>query len=100
MNDSEIRAMVSYVVNYLNNTYPDHLETMIHFIGHVEQYRKRASEITEEIINCHDKLFVSCGSGQKIEEITQKFAEECVLIRAKMRKLVDEYVSEHPEPVF
>jgi hypothetical protein len=97
MDDSQIRAMVSYVVKYLNNNYPENLETMIHLIGHDETYRKRVSEITESIIDHHDELFVACSSGKKIEEITPKYAEQCEEIRKKMQKLVDEYISECSE---
>jgi fructose 1,6-bisphosphatase len=98
LNDSQIRAMVSYVVGYMNKNCPENLEIMIHLIGHDEEYRKRVSEITEAIINHHDELFVSVSSGKKIEEITPKYAEKCDAIRIKMRKLVDEYLSNCSEP--
>jgi hypothetical protein len=97
VDDSHIRAMVSYVVKYLNENCPENLETMIHLIGHDEEYRKRVSEITEAIIDHHDELFVGCSSGKKIEEITPKYAQQCEEIRKKMRQLVDEYLSECSE---
>ena len=97
MDDSQIRTMVSYVVKYLNKNCPEQLETMIHLIGHDEAYRKRVSEITEAIIDHHDELFVACSSGKEIEEITPKYAEQCEEIRKKMRKLVNEYLSECSE---
>ena len=59
-----------------------------------EKYRKRASEITEAIIDHHDELFVACSSGKKIEVITPNYAKQCEEIRKKMRELVDEYLSE------
>lgn len=98
MDDKQIRAMVSHVVGYLNKNCPEQLETMIHLIGHDERYRKRVSEITEAIIDYHDKLFVDCSSGKKIEELTPKYAEQCELIRKKMRNLVNEYLSEYSKP--
>ena len=98
MDDSQIRAMVSYVVNYFNKKCPENLETMIHLIGHDERYRKRVEEITEAIIDHHDELFVACSSGKKIEILTPKYVAQCEDIRKKMRKLVDEYVSECSEP--
>jgi alcohol dehydrogenase class IV len=98
MNDAQIRAIVSYVVRYLNKNCPEQLETMIHLIGHDERYRKRVSEITEAIIDHHDKLFMGCSSGKKIEELTPEYAEQCEVIRKKMRKLVDEYLSEYSKP--
>lgn len=98
MDDNQIRAMVCYVVGYLNDNYPENLEVMIHFIGHDEMYRKRVSEITEELIDRHDELFVACSSGQKIEELTPKYAEQVEELRTKMRKLVEEYLSESSKP--
>jgi hypothetical protein len=86
--------MVSYVVKYFNKECPENLETMIHLIGHDERFRRRVEAITEKIINHHDELFVACSSGKKIEEITPKYAEQCEEIRKKMRRLVDEYLSE------
>jgi len=83
MDDLQIRAMVSYVVKYFNKNCPEHLETMIHLIGHDEAYRKRVSEITESIIDHHDELFVAYSNGKKIEEITSKYAEQCKEIRKK-----------------
>ena len=50
--------MVSYVVKYLHNNYPENLGIMIHLIGHDKDYRKKVSEITEEMLNHHDNLFV------------------------------------------
>ena len=90
--------MVSYVIEYFSKKCPENLETMIHLIGHDERYRKRVSEITEAIIDHHDELFVACGSGKKIEDITPKYAEQCKEIRKKMKELVDEYVSEDTKP--
>ena len=98
MDDSHIRAMVFYVVKYFNENCPENLETMIHLIGHDEAYRKRVSEITEAIIDHHDELFVGCSSGKKLEAITPKYAKQCEEIRKKMRKLVDEYLSDCSEP--
>jgi hypothetical protein len=98
VDDEQIRAMVSYVVAYLNKNCPEQLETMVHLIGHDESYRKRVSEITEAIIDYHDKLFMDCSSGKKIEEITPAYAEQCKVIRKKMRNLVDEYLSEYSKP--
>ena len=92
MDDSQIRAMVSYVVEYINRNCPENLETMVHFIGHDEKYRKRVEEIVEEIIDHHDELFVACSDGKKIEDITPKYADQCERIRKKMRALVDEYL--------
>jgi hypothetical protein len=86
--------MVSYVVKYFNKECPENLETMIHLIGHDERFRRRVEAITEEIINHHDELFVACSNGKRIEEITAKYAEQCEEIRKKMRRLVDEYLSE------
>jgi hypothetical protein len=86
--------MVSYVVKYFNKECPENLETMIHLIGHDERFRRRVEAITEEIINHHDELFVSCSNGKRIEEITPKYAEQCEEIRKKMRRLVDEYLAE------
>jgi hypothetical protein len=76
--------MVSYVVKYLNKNCPENLETMIHLMGHDERYRKKVSEITEEIIDHHDELFVACSSGKKIEVLTPKYAEQCEILRKKM----------------
>jgi len=95
MDDSQIRAMVSYVVKYMNKTYPENLETMIHLIGHDENYRKRASEITEAIIDHHDELFVACSNGKKVEDVTPKFAEQCEEIQKKMLELIESYLSEY-----
>ena len=92
MDDSQIRAMVSYVVEYLNSNCPENLETMVHFIGHDEKYRRRVEEIVEEIIDHHDELFVACSDGKKIEDITPKYAEQCEEVRKKMRELVYEYL--------
>lgn len=93
MHDSQIRAMVSYVVKYFKKECPENLETMIHLIGHDERFRRRVEAITEEIINHHDELFVSCSSGKKIEDITPNYAAQCEEVRKKMRKLVDVYLS-------
>jgi hypothetical protein len=90
--------MVSYVVDYFNKNCPENLETMVHLIGHDEKYRKKVSEITEAIIDHHDELFVACSSGKKIEDLTPNYAEQCEEIREKMRKLVDEYLSDFTEP--
>ena len=98
MNDPEIREMVSYVVKYLKNNYPENVEVMIHLIGHDENYRKRVSEITEAIIDHHDELFVACSSGKNIETLTPKYAEQCETLRQKMRELVEEYLSEYSKP--
>jgi uncharacterized coiled-coil DUF342 family protein len=94
VDDSQIRAMVSYVVDYINRDCPENLETMVHFIGHDEKYRKRVEEIVEEIIDHHDELFVACSSGKKIEDLTPKYAEQCEEIRKKMRELVNDYLQE------
>jgi CO dehydrogenase/acetyl-CoA synthase alpha subunit len=96
VDDQRIRAMVTYVVKYFHTHCPENLETMVHLIGHDERFRKRVEEITEEIINYHDEFFVACSSGEKVEEITPKYAKQCKEIRSKMRKLVDEYLSEKP----
>jgi hypothetical protein len=98
VDDAQIRAMVSYIVEYLNKNCPEQLETMIHLIGHDESYRKRVSEITEAIIDYHDKLFMECSSGKKIEDLAPEYAEQCGTIRKKMRNLVDEYLSEYSKP--
>jgi hypothetical protein len=98
VNDAQIRAMVYHVVGFLNRKCPEQLETMIHLIGHDESYRKRVLEITEAIIDSHDKLFMDCSSGKKIEELTPEYAEQCEVIRMKMRKLVNEYLSEYSKP--
>jgi len=97
MDDLLIRVVVSYVVEYFDNNYPENLETMIHLIGHDERYRKRVSEITEAIIDHHDELFVACSSGTRVEDITPKYANQCDEIRKKMRELVDEYLSEYSQ---
>lgn len=97
MDDAQIKAMVSYVVKYLNDNCPENLETMIHLIGHVEKYRKKVSDITEAIIDYHDELFVACSSGKKVEDVTPKYAAQCEEIRMKMRKLVDEFLCECAE---
>jgi len=94
VDDSQIRAMVSYVVKYFNKKCPENLETMIHLIGHDERYRRRVEEITEAILDHHDELFVACSSGKKIEELTPKYAEQCKELRKKMRELVAKYISE------
>ena len=98
MDDSQIRAMISYVVKYFNKNCPENLETMIHLIGHDESFRKRVTEITEAIINHHDELFVACSSGKKIETLTPNYAEQCETLRKKMRELVEEYLSECSNP--
>jgi hypothetical protein len=98
VDDAQIRAMVSYIVEYLSKNCPEQLETMIHLIGHDERYRKRVSEITEAIIDYHDKLFMDCSGGKKIEEITPIYAEQCKVMRKKMRNLVTEYLSEYSKP--
>jgi hypothetical protein len=92
VDDSQIRAMVSYVVEYLDRDCPENLETMVHFIGHDEEFRRRVEEIIEEIIDHHDALFVACSSGERIEDVTPKYAEQCKEIRKKMRELVNEYL--------
>ena len=92
MDDSQIRAMVSYVVEYLNRNCPENLETMVHFIGHDEEFRRRVEEIIEEIIDHHDELFVACSNGKRIEDLTPKYAEQCKEIREKMRELVNDYL--------
>ena len=94
MDDSHIRGMVAHVVKYFNDHCPENLETMIHLIGHDERFRKRVEQITEEIIDHHDELFVACSSGKKVEEVTPKYAKQCEEIRLKMRQLVNEYISE------
>jgi hypothetical protein len=33
MDDSQIRDLVSYVVEYIDTKYPENLETIIHLIG-------------------------------------------------------------------
>lgn len=98
MDDTQIRTMVSYVVEYFNKNCPNNLETMIHLIGHDEKYRIKVSEITEAIIDHHDELFVACSNGKKIEVITPNYAKQCEEIRKKMRELVDEYLSEFEKP--
>jgi len=94
LNDSQIRAMVSYVVKYFNKKCPENLETMIHLIGHDVRYRKRVEEITEAILDHHDELFVACSSGKEIEELTRKYAAQCEEVRKKMKELVEKYISE------
>jgi len=98
MDDSKIRAMISYIVKYFNENCPENLETMIHFIGHDERYRKRASEITDEIIDNHDEIFIAVSDGKNIEELTPKYAEQCDHIRQKMQKLVEDYLLECSTP--
>jgi len=98
VNDSQIRTMVSYVVEYINKNCPENLGIMIHLIGHDEGYRKKVSEITEAIVDQHDKLFVAVSGGKKIEEITPVYTEKCEALRNNMRKIVDEYLSECLEP--
>ncbi|MCW4015086.1 MAG: hypothetical protein NWF06_01830, partial [Candidatus Bathyarchaeota archaeon] len=97
LDDSQIRAMVSYVVNYFYENCPENLDAMVHLIGHDERYRKRVEEITEAILDHHDELFVSCSSGKNIAEITPKYAKQCEEIRQKMRTLVVQYVSENSQ---
>ena len=94
MNDQQIRAMVTYVVKYFNTHCPENLEAMTHLIGHDERFRKRVENITEEIIDHHDELFVACTGGEKVEERTPKYAKQCEETRSKMRKLVHDYLSE------
>jgi hypothetical protein len=94
VNDQQIRTMVTYVVKYFQTYCPGNLEVMVHLIGHDERFRKRVEEITEEILNQHDELFTACSGGKNVEDITPKYAEQCEKIRLKMRKLVDEYLSE------
>lgn len=95
VDDIQIRAMVCYVVKYLNDNYPENLEVMIHLIGHDESYRKKVSEITEAIIDSHDELFVACSSGKNVEDIAPKYAQKCEALRQKMLKLVQVYLSEY-----
>ena len=94
MDDSQIRAMISYVVRYFYTHCPENLDAMVHLIGHDERYRRRVEEITEAIIDHHDELFVGCSSGLKIEELTPKYAKQCEEIRQKMRELVVKYVTD------
>lgn len=94
MNDMRIKEMVGYVVRYLNSYYPENLEAMVHLIGHDERFRKKVEVITEAIIDHHDELFVACSSEKKLEDITPKYAKQCEEIRSKMRKVVDDYLSE------
>ena len=94
MDDQYVREMVTYVVKYFSTHCPDNLDAMTHLIGHDERFRKRVEEITEEVIDHHDELFVACSGGKKIEEITPNYAKQCDEIRSKMRKLVDDYLSE------
>lgn len=94
MDDQHIREMVTYVVKYFNTYCPENLEAMTHLIGHDERFRRRVEEVTEEIINHHDELFVACSAGKKVEEITPKYAKQCEETRSKMKKLVDDYLSE------
>ena len=94
MDDSQIRAMVSYVVKYFNKNCPENLDIMVHLIGHDERYRRSVEEITEAILDHHDALFVACSSGKKIEELTPNYAEQCEELRKKMRELVEKYISE------
>ena len=94
MDDQQIKAMVTYVVKYFNTYCPENLEAMTHLIGHDERFRKRVEEITEKIIDQHDELFVACSAGKKVEDMTPKYAKQCEETRSKMRKLVDDYLSE------
>ena len=94
LDDLQIRHMITYVVGYLNTHCPENLEAMVHLVGHDERFRKRVEEITEAILDNHDELFVACSSGKKVEEITPKYAKQCEDLRSKMRKLVDDYLSE------
>jgi len=96
VDDKQIREMVSYVVKYFHTYCPENLDAMTHLIGHDERFRKRVEEITEEILDHHDELFVACSRGEKVEEMTPKYAKQCEEIRSKMRKLVDDYLSENP----
>lgn len=95
LNDAQIQKMVSYVVKYLNTNCPENLEVMVHLIGHDEEYRKRVEKITEETLDSHDNLFVSCGNGKNLEDITPQFAEQCQKARKEMMQLVQEYISCH-----
>ena len=94
MDDSQIKAMVSYVIKYFNKKYPENLDAMIHLIGHDETYRRKVEEITEAILNNHDELFVAYSNGKKIEELTPKYAIQCEELRKKMKELVEKYISE------
>jgi heterodisulfide reductase subunit B len=94
VDDSHIRAMVTYVVKYFSENCPENLDAMVHLIGHDERFRKRVEAITEEVINDHDELFVACSSGKKVEDLAPKYATQCKEIRSKMRQLVNEYLSE------
>ena len=94
MDDSHIRAMVSYVVKFFNEKCPENLDAMVHLIGHDERFRKRVEAITEKVINDHDELFVACSSGKKVEDLTPKYANQCKEIRSQMRQLVNDYLSE------
>ncbi|KON34120.1 hypothetical protein AC477_00760 [miscellaneous Crenarchaeota group-1 archaeon SG8-32-1] len=98
MDDSQIRAMVSYVVKYFYTNCPENLDAMTHLIGHDERYRKEVEEITEAILDHHDELFVGCSNGKKIEDLTPKYAEQCKEIRNKMKDLVERYISDDSKP--
>jgi hypothetical protein len=98
MDDSQIRAMVSYVVKYFYTNCPENLDAMTHLIGHDERYRKEVEEITEAILDHHDELFVGCSNGKKIEDLTPKYAEQCKEIRKKMKDLVERYISDDSKP--
>ena len=95
MNDAQIREMVSYVVKHMKESYPENLEVMVHLIGHEEEYRKKVEQITEETLDNHDELFLACGNGKPLEEITPQFADQCEKTRQKMLKLVEEYLLQH-----
>jgi hypothetical protein len=94
LDDKQIIELVTYVVKYFNTNYPENLDAMTHLIGHDERFRKKVEKITEEVLDQHDELFVACSRGEKIEDITPKYAKRCEEIRSKMRNLVDEYLSE------
>lgn len=94
MDDKQIRDLVTYVVKYFNTNCPENLDAMTHLIGHDERFRKKVEKITEEVLDQHDELFVACSRGEKVEDITPKYAKRCEEIRSKMRNLVDEYLSE------
>ena len=95
MGDAEIRAMISYVVNYFYEHCPENLDAMVHLIGHDERYRRQVEKITESIIDHHDELFVAWSSGKKVEELTPNYAKQCEEIRQKMRALVVQYVMDN-----
>jgi hypothetical protein len=77
VDDAQIRAMVSYTVDYLNKNCLEQLETMLHLIDHDESHRKRVTEITEAIIDYHDKLLMERGIGKKIEDLAPEYAKQC-----------------------